>query len=266
MRTLRQGDSGPAVTTLQRRILAAGIDIDPDGTFGPATEQAVMQIQRRFGLVIDGIAGAKTQAALLGRDLSLLLSHQDLQAAAEELAVELATLRALNEVESRGSGFLADGRPVILYERHIMARRLREHGQNADTLRARYPQLVNDTPGGYQGGGAEHYRLQLASTLHRPSALESCSWGLFQIMGYHWERLGYDSIEDFSNRMRSSERDQLQAFVRFIAADPKLHQALQKRHWKTVARRYNGPAYRAHQYDERLTAAYRRYVETEAIA
>ena len=164
-----------------------------------------------------------------------------------------------NEVESKGSGFLPDGRPVILYERHIMRRQLKAHRLDYKALETKFTKLVNEKAGGYQGGANEHFRLNTACNIHRASALESCSWGLFQIMGYHWKTLGYDSAEHFVTLMGENEGNQLDAFVRFIKADPKLHDALKAQDWKTFARRYNGPQYRKNEYDTRLADAYAKY-------
>lgn len=58
--TLRRGDRGDAVKDLQRRL--GGLTVD--GSFGPATEAKVKEFQRSKGLVVDGIVGAKTWAAL----------------------------------------------------------------------------------------------------------------------------------------------------------------------------------------------------------
>lgn len=57
--TLKRGDVGPAVATLQRALGVAA-----DGAFGPATEGAVRAKQRVLGLAADGIVGPGTWAAL----------------------------------------------------------------------------------------------------------------------------------------------------------------------------------------------------------
>ncbi|WP_421865107.1 N-acetylmuramidase domain-containing protein [Motiliproteus sp.] len=263
---LKRGDQGPEVTVLQQRLKLRGYNVSIDGDFGPGTERAVMDLQLTNFLVVDGIAGPKTLALLQGWDTSQLLSHRDLEEAAIALDVELAAVRAVNQVESRGSGFLDDGRPVILYERHVMRRRLKHHGLDAQQLATTYPKLIDRKPGGYQGGAAEHYRLNLAISIDQTSALESCSWGLFQIMGYHAQTLGYDSVDRFVELMHESERCQLDAFVRFIKADPALHQALKDCDWAQFARRYNGPGYKKNRYDEKLADAYARYLEWEDAA
>jgi peptidoglycan hydrolase-like protein with peptidoglycan-binding domain len=59
--TLRPGDRGGAVATLQARLVALGYwDGDPSGTYGPLTAQAVIAFQKVEGLGRDGIAGPET--------------------------------------------------------------------------------------------------------------------------------------------------------------------------------------------------------------
>ena len=63
--SLRQGMCGPEVEFLQRQLQAAGVFTDAvDGVFGPSTKCAVMSFQRARGLEVDGIASARTWAAL----------------------------------------------------------------------------------------------------------------------------------------------------------------------------------------------------------
>jgi putative chitinase len=65
MRTLREGDSGPDVTTLQQRLRERHFNPgDIDGRFALATEAAVMAFQLSAGLLADGIVGPRTARAL----------------------------------------------------------------------------------------------------------------------------------------------------------------------------------------------------------
>lgn len=57
--TLRKGDRGRAVRSLQRRLR-----VSADGVFGSQTARAVRRYQRRKGLVADGIVGPMTRRAL----------------------------------------------------------------------------------------------------------------------------------------------------------------------------------------------------------
>lgn len=274
--TLRHGDRSQAVRDLQRKLIDRGAKISADGVYGDATEAAVRTYQHRAGLVADGIAGPKTLASLQGADCAHLLKNSDMVRAADRLGVPLAAVYALNEVESKGRGFLDNGKPVILYERHIMYVRLqkiRRHcddqdelerltdqlQQRADELAKQFPALVNPKFGGYVGGTAEHQRLAQARLIDDQAALESCSWGAFQVMGFNWESLGYASVQAFVEAMSRSESDQLEAFVRYIEADPTLLKALKSLKWAKVAELYNGPDYRRNLYDVKLQRAFERH-------
>ncbi|OQS30784.1 hypothetical protein B0T41_00035 [Chromobacterium violaceum] len=254
---MKKGAHGLYVQALQDRLNAAGAKLAVDGWYGDATEAVVADFQHRAGLVVDGIAGAKTLAALAGQaGPRRQLGETDLQDAAERLGVAVSVVKAINAVESRGSGFLADGRPVILLERHVAYQRA---GKQADSLAARYPALCNQARGGYAGGAAEWARFtSLAIIGGEQLAIESCSWGAFQIMGYHWQRLGYVGASEWRLAMESGEPAQLDAFVRFILAEPALLKALQAKKWADVAKLYNGPAYKENLYDAKLQAAYER--------
>lgn len=261
---MRKDAIGLNVKELQRLLIDAGFKVEADGWFGPATEAAVIAFQRRAGLVADGIAGPKTVAALANREKdSRLLSGQNLSMAADRLGVPIAAMMAVNEVESAGAGFLLDGRPKILYERHVAYRLLGETGMDiaeADALAVRYPNLINPARGGYAGGPAEWSRLTQAKRITPPAiAYAACSWGQYQIMGYHWQRLGYASIDAFVAAMKSGEAAHLDAFVRYIEADPALLKAIKAKKWADVARLYNGPAYKENLYDIKLARAYDRY-------
>jgi hypothetical protein len=260
------GDKGDGVALLQRRLVRAGYPLPITHVFDAATERSLMAAQSVFGLVVDGIAGPKTFAALAGIVPPHYLGAADLERAAAALGVSLAAVRAVNEVESRGHGFLPDGRPVILFERHVFWKRLEAHGIDPAPLAVRYPSLVSTTSGGYQGDGAEYMRLATALTIHRAAAQESCSWGAFQIMGYHWEALEYASIEDFVGRMKLSEAEHLDGFVRFVRADKRLVTALKHRKWSTFARLYNGPAYARNLYDAKLAQAFAKYNALDMVA
>lgn len=59
--TVRQGSRGDDVRWLQQVLRdRAGQQIAVDGIFGPATDQAVRNLQRFFGLTVDGIVGPNT--------------------------------------------------------------------------------------------------------------------------------------------------------------------------------------------------------------
>ncbi|KAG0188579.1 hypothetical protein DFQ28_004624 [Apophysomyces sp. BC1034] len=259
MKTHRLGDHGDDVGLLQRRLMRAGFPVDVTHVYDEATEAAVRAIQKKTGLVDDGIAGPKTLAAIAtGRRDPKHLANADIVRAEDALGVPVACVRAVNEVESTGLGFLSDGRPKILFERHIFWKRLEARGIDPAPIATKYPNICSQTTGGYQGGAAEYMRLAAAELIDAGAAYESASWGAFQVMGFHWERLGYSSVDDFVARMENGEGDQLDAFVRFVAADTGLVAALKGRKWAVFARGYNGPNFARNLYDVKLARAFDR--------
>lgn len=63
-RTLKYGCSGNDVRWLQQRLGKHGCAVSIDGSFGFATKSAVQMFQKKKGLVVDGIVGKATVAAL----------------------------------------------------------------------------------------------------------------------------------------------------------------------------------------------------------
>ena len=63
--TLRRGDNGDLVVTLQNLLIERGYAPgNVDGDFGPGSEGAVVQFQTDNGLTADGIVGPNTWQAL----------------------------------------------------------------------------------------------------------------------------------------------------------------------------------------------------------
>ena len=249
---LKFGSKGDAVATLQKQLAALGYKniggkpLNVDGHFGPSTEAAVIQFQRKVGLVADGKVGDKTRQALSGNSVSKYLTDKDYKNAATRLKVPELVIRVLGAVESQGVGFLDNGKAKILYERHRMYFYLGQAKGKTyanDQMKA-VPNLVNTVPGGYRGKEAEYTRLTLAMNIHKESALMSTSWGQFQIMGENWKDLGYASVQEFVDQQQISETHQMEAFLRFIEWKPGLLAALQKQDWHTVFTLYNGKNYK----------------------
>lgn len=178
------------------------------------------------------------------------LDSAGIQAALDVLGAQAADLWAVIGVETSGCGFLHDRRVRILYERHVFSRLTKSR------FDAKYPSISSRTPGGYGAGGAHQYdRLALAIARNRKAALQSCSWGVGQVMGYHAEHLGFADVEDMVAKMSDSENAQFEAMAQFIKANG-LDGALRTHDWARFAAGYNGPNYRINNYDTRLAAVF----------
>lgn len=183
---------------------------------------------------------------------ALPLTDADIAAAAAQLGIEAAIVRAVDEVESRGRGFLPDTRPTILFERHIFARRTDHLYDGA------HPNISHQLPGGYGAAGAHQYdRLIEAIGLDREAALQSASWGRFQIMGFNAELCGWPDVEAFVASMCESEAQHLKAFIGYCRkAD--LIRYLATHDWRSFSAGYNGKG-NVDDYSQKLAVAYRRH-------
>lgn len=182
---------------------------------------------------------------------ALKLTPAAVATAATALRCEPAAVWAVCDVEAAGGGFLPDKRPKILYERHLFARLT---GHKWDRT---HPD-VSGPAGGYGAAGAHQYdRLARALVLNETAALEAASWGMFQILGLNFHVCGFATVQDMVASFVKSEENHLAAFVAFCRANA-LDRALRAHDWARFALGYNGPAYRANDYDGKLAAAFRR--------
>jgi len=173
------------------------------------------------------------------------------------LDVEQAVLRAVADVESSGSGFLPAPSvlPKILFEGHAFHRltggRFSEARPNIS-----YPKWDRRK---YKDAAGEWKRLEEAMSLDRTAALQSASWGMFQIMGFNYAYCGYQDVEAFVADQYQGADAQLTAFAKFIAR-PQYLRALRNADWATFASAYNGPGYAQNHYDTKMAAAHKRWL------
>lgn len=196
--------------------------------------------------------------------------------AAKLIGCRVAMIKAFAQVESGKDGaFLDSGEPVILFERHKFHKftngryggeYIRDLSVPLEVSGISFPK-----PGGYGPVSIQHKKLQHASKFDRESALKSCSWGLFQLMGFNYTLCGFDTLQQFINAMYESVDRHLEGFVSFILTNPKkirgknLRQALIDEDCKTAAEIYNGPGYAKNKYDVKLKKALDHFSEMKAI-
>jgi murein L,D-transpeptidase YcbB/YkuD len=79
-------------------------------------------------------------------------------------------------------------------------------------------------------------------------------------MGFNWQRLHYARVDEFVAAM-STASGQLEAFTRYIEADPALRASLAIGAWRDVENRYNGGGFKG-AYAAKLEAASERYASS----
>jgi hypothetical protein len=103
----------------------------------------------------------------------------------------------------------------------------------------------------------EHERLELASELDREAALMSASWGLFQIMGFNYDKCGCSNIQAFVNGMYLTTESQVRLACTFLK-NSKLIPVINSHDWATFAKKYNGPG-QINIYSQKLMNAYNNF-------
>ena len=181
------------------------------------------------------------------------LSTQGFTAATGLNGIEAAALWSVLSVETSGCGYLTDRRPKILFERHIF------HRLTNGAYDASNPDISAPTAGGYGPMGSHQYdRLAVALPLDHAAALQSCSWGLGQVMGENYAAAGFSDEEAMVSAMVGTEDAQLHGMAAFIKAN-NMNSKLQSRDWAGFARMYNGPNYASNNYDTLLAQNYARF-------
>jgi hypothetical protein len=197
---------------------------------------------------------------------------QALTDTARLLALPERTLRAFITVESSGAGTTPAG-PVIRVEVHKfwlfsspslypkIDARFRVKGPKPWEGHEWRPFATEGEwwpmhQPGDRGQRNEHVALEVAKSIDPDAAVRATSYGLGQVLGDNWRRLGFTSVDEFE-RMQASEYGQVVTMGRFIAADATLLKALRGLDFATAARRYNGGG-QVDEYARRLADAYRR--------
>jgi hypothetical protein len=186
--------------------------------------------------------------------MSKALEDHDFETAAHILDCDVAAIKAVAEVESRGDGFLEDGRAKILFEGHIFYKYTK--GAYVDS----HPTICYHpwTKKFYVGGAGEYDRLVEAERLNKNAARMSISCGKFQIMGFNFPICGFASVDEFYDAMQADEKSHLDAFCKYLKHNG-LDNALREHKWKDFAKGYNGSEYWKNNYDKKLEQAYDKY-------
>lgn len=179
------------------------------------------------------------------------VTDQEIRIVAESFEVPFSKVKAFIEVESGGQGFDFTQEPpkiIIQFEP------------------AWFKKKAPYTPSGLwslnkvERQAQEWKAFNDAFSKNSSAAMESTSIGLMQVMGFHYERLGFKTVGAMWDFAKESEINQIWLGLEFLRTDKVLFKALQKGDWKEVARRYNGSNYAVLGYDKKLIKAEKKYL------
>lgn len=184
------------------------------------------------------------------------LAAGDFDAAARELQCEAAAVRAVAEVESGGrTGFDDAKRPKILFEIHHFKRLTGgRYDRSHPHLSAPYKSPLRRAS--YKKD--QWVVIREAFALDPDAAVKSASWGMFQVMGFNHELVGWKSVRQFVYDMYESEAQHMRAFLGFCRGN-NLVRHIRSKSWASFARGYNGEDYASNNYHTKMANAYARY-------
>lgn len=191
------------------------------------------------------------------------LTNELIASVAKRLDLEPALLKTVTVVEcGNRDGFLPSGKPQILYEGHVMWKKLKEKFPNLDLydMSHRHPSLIYQkwTKQFYLGGEGEWKRLSSARKIDEECANLSTSWGLGQIMGFNYSLCGCQSVDEMIQKMSESHEMQLEMMYHFLY-NSGLVKHLKAKDWDAFAKGYNGPGYKDNNYDQKLRNTYENF-------
>lgn len=211
----------------------------------------------RYAGNIDGLWGRQTKEAIIkaledGPDTKL--DSGAYGRCATRLAVSVPQVMAFKDVESAGAGY-EDGKPKLLPERHWFSQ-LTDGRFDKSHPHLSYPKW-GTLP--YPVGQQARYAMLLEMIhLDVDAGFQSASYGLFQIMGFHYRTCGYPSPYSFAVAQAYDEETQLKAFESLVVANrwqSKLRACTSDpKTCEPICEVYNGKRFREHNYHGKIAA------------
>jgi len=176
------------------------------------------------------------------------ITDADYIAAAKELGIDVALMKAIGKNESNGSGFYGEGKAKILYERHYMYNLLAKQKQygsaKAMELQKECPTIVHKSPNVIRTGSFT--KLKKAKEIDVGCAIQSCSWGRFQVTGDNYRWASYSTPQELEMAMNTCELLHFKFFVAYLKNKKGMLKALSDKDWEEIAYIYNGPQWKTH--------------------
>ena len=199
---------------------------------------------------------------------------ENIEKEAHRLAVEAAALHAVAAVEVGEIAHPGLGAPVIRFEVHVFLRRVGTSSvvQLRDAPSAWHKDAhwyKSDVDDAWQrvhsGSQADEWGALIRAQEEDPTAAwESASYGVGQLMGWHWELLGYRNVQRMvAGALGGGVSKQIRQWGTYIERDQEgaMLVAMRNKDWPEFVRMYNGPG----QVDYYVDALEKRYDEAKLV-
>lgn len=177
------------------------------------------------------------------------ITIQEIDQLSFEFGVPVSRIQAIKHVESGGIGFDTKTGKIIIQFEPVWFRR-----------KSPYTPSGKWSVNGVERQDEEWIAFNDAFAKNPKAAMEATSIGLMQVMGFHWELLGFNSVGEMWDYAKESEYNQLRISLLFIKSNKKMFKALVAGNWKVVAYYYNGEYYWKLKYDVKLANAEKLYL------
>lgn len=238
-----------------RRFLPLAI-IATVGVFAVSVKTpAQRNVETDVAELVSAVMDSMPEADSLTRYESL--TDEDFEIVANELGVEVATIKAVVRIEAGSAmqGFWAPGVPVVNYSKSLFNRYRKKVKGRKDKDAV--------VPEGLKGYALREWTSLInARKINAEAADLGTYWGMFQIGGYNYKLCGCSSVQEMVERISDSEFSQLEMFAVFIRNAGMLD-ALQKKDWRGFARKYNGPSYAKRGYHTRMAKEYAKFSKSK---
>jgi len=160
-------------------------------------------------------------------------NDQHIREIAKNNGLQFSILKAFIATETGGKGFDDNGKIIIQFEPHWFKRK------------APFAPSGKWSINKVDRQAAEWIAFNDAFAKNANAAMESTSIGLGQIMGFHYKRIGYETVGAMWEDAKRGEYQQVLQMVRFIITDGRLYGAMRSRDYHLIATYYNGAGYKA---------------------
>src|SRR5690606_14636443 len=129
-------------------------------------------------------------------------------------------------------------------------------------LEIKDPSIVNKKGEGYGTYSQQYRKLEKAKQIDYACAVKSCSWGKFQVMGYHYA-IAFESPEEMEQAVNTCELQQFYFFIAYLENTYGLIRAMKEKDWEGIAEKYNGALWKRYNpdYADNIKKYYHEYSE-----
>lgn len=154
------------------------------------------------------------------------LTPQDIQTIAKGFGLDPKLLEAFIDAYAPDEGFLPDGRPIVVFQRHLFWKHVVPI-YNTGIKRRQFKALafanrdiMHPTPAppvliNHEG---EWVKLDRAINIHEQAALQSVLWGRFGLPGEYYLSAGFSGLTAFAEAHQNNEAEQLKAFLNHLSS------------------------------------------------